>query len=135
MAESEYPDHRLLVYSLDRFEKVERTDEHYDIPEGFDIQEYYSISYGVSDVKSKPELIRFRVNASQVNYFRTLPLHPSQKEEETTDEYSVFTCFVIPTYEYRQEILSHGANVEVLSPASLREKIKGEIENMNKLYM
>ena len=134
LAESEYPDHRLLVYSLDRFEKVERLDEHYDIPEDFDIQEHYANSYGVSDTKSKPELIHFRVSASQVNYFRTLPLHPSQKEVETTDEYSVFTCFVIPTYEFCQEILSHGANVEILSPASLRNQMKVEIEKMNKLY-
>jgi predicted DNA-binding transcriptional regulator YafY len=63
-----------------------------------------------------------------------LPLHRSQKEEETTEDYSVFSYFVVPTYELRQEILSHGANVEVVFPKTLRAQIKEEIAAMHKLY-
>jgi len=132
LAESEYPE--LLVYSLDRFEKVERLEEHYEIPNGFDIGEYYANTYGVTGTRDKSELIHIRVNATQVNYFRTLPLHPSQKEIETTTEFSVFSYFLVPTYEFRQEILSHGSDAEVLSPAPLRALLKEEIEKMKKIY-
>ena len=134
LAESEYPDHRLLVYGLDRFESMERTEQHYEIPEGFDVADYFRSSYGVTGVNAEPELVRLKVAASQVKYFRTLPLHHTQEEVETTDNYSVFSYLLVPTYELRQEILSHGANVEVVSPKTLREQIKEEIAEMHKLY-
>ena len=134
LAESEYPDHRLLVYALDRFEAMERTDETYEIPEYFDVARHFQLSYGVTGLNSSPELVQLKVDASQVPYFRSLPLHRSQKEEETTEKFSVFSYYVVPTYELRQEILSHGANVEVLSPASLREDIAEEVKKMKKMY-
>lgn len=74
------------------------------------------------------------MKASQVPYFRSLPLHRSQKEEETTEDYSVFSYYLVPTYELRQEILSHGANVEVVYPETLRAQIKEEIAEMHKIY-
>ena len=49
-------------------------------------------------------------------YFRSLPLHHSQQVVAQTDEYTIFSCFLQPTYDFRQELLSHGAEVEVLSP-------------------
>ena len=134
LADSDYPDHRLLIYALDRFESMERTDEAYEIPEDFDVAEYFRSSYGVTGLGSKPELIRIKVQASQVKYFRTLPLHHSQTEEESINAYSVFQYFLVPTYEFKQEILSRGANVEVLSPKDLREEIKEEVKKMNNLY-
>ena len=106
----------------------------YEIPEGFDVADYFRSSYGVTGVNAEPELVRLKVAASQVKYFRTLPLHHTQDEVETTDNYSVFSYLLVPTYELRQEILSHGSDVEVLSPASLREQIKEEIAEMHKLY-
>lgn len=134
LAESEYQDHRLLVYSLDRFEKVEHTEEKYEIPKDFDIEDYFASSYGVTGVKGKPELVKLWVDASQVNYFRTLPLHRSQSEEEISETGSVLNYYIIPTYEFRQEILSHGSHVEVLSPEHLRNEIAEEIRKMNEKY-
>ena len=46
-----------------------------------------------------------------------------------------FQFYVVPTFELRQEILGFGSSVEVLSPASLRDEIKEEIEKMNKQYI
>ena len=134
LAESEYADHQLRTYGLDRFESVERLEEHYDIPEDFDIQEYFSGSYGITGLGQKPELIKLEVNAQQRNYLRTLPLHASQKEIETADDYSVFQFHLVPTFELRQEILSFGPSAEVLSPQHFRDELREEVEKMNKLY-
>jgi predicted DNA-binding transcriptional regulator YafY len=98
------------------------------------VARHFQLSYGVTGLNGTPELIQLKVDASQVPYFRSLPLHRSQKEEETTEDYSVFSYFVVPTYELRQEILSHGANVEVVFPKTLRDQIKEEIAEMHKLY-
>ncbi len=134
LAESEYPDHRLLVYALDRFEAMERTEQKYEIPEEFDVAQHFQQTYGVTGLNGKPELIQLKVKASQVPYFRSLPIHPSQKEEETKPDYTMFSYYVVPTYELRQEILSHGANVEVVYPETLRTRIKEEIAEMHKIY-
>lgn len=134
LAESEYPDHRLLIYALDRFEAMKRTDESYEIPEDFDVARHFRASYGVTGLSGEPEFIKIKVIASQVPYLRSLPLHYSQSEDETKDEYSIFSYCVVPTYELRQEILSHGAAWEVIYPDALRALIKEEIAEMHKLY-
>ena len=134
LAESEYADHRLLVYSLDRFEKMERLEEHYSIPEDFDVETYFRPSYGVTGRNGNPELIEIKVDAMQSKYLRSLPLHHSQKEIYTTNEYSVFQFFLYPTYEFRQEILSHGNDYEVLKPESFRASIAEIVAKMNLKY-
>lgn len=134
LAESEYPDGRLLVYALDRFESMERTEQSYEIPEEFNVEDYFRYFYGVTIVNREQVLLKLKVSASQVKYFRTLPLHHTQTEDVITDKYSIFSCYIVPTYELRQEILSHGSDVEVLSPASLREEIAEEVKKMKKMY-
>ena len=54
---------------------------------------------------------------------RTLPLHPSQEEIERTEDYSIFTYFLRPTFDFIQELLSLGITAEVLSPKKLRKEI------------
>lgn len=134
LAASEYPDGRLLIYSLDRFSKVERTDEKYEIPEDFDVEEYFRSYYGVSANGAKAEVVRLRVDAWQANYFRSLPLHHSQEEVEKTDEYSIFEYYLVPTFELTREILSNGPSVEVLHPQSLREEIMDKVKKMGERY-
>ena len=134
LAASEYPDGRLLVYSLDRFTEMVRTEEKYEIPEDFDVEEYFRSSYGVSSLGREAELVRLRVDAWQANYFRSLPLHHSQQEVEQSDEYSIFEYFLVPTHEFVREILSNGPAVEVLHPQSLRDEIMDKVERMRDRY-
>lgn len=134
LAESQYKDHRLLVYSLDRFSNVERTEEKYELPKDFDIDDNFRNIYGVSCTTKKSELIRIKVIASQVPFLRSLPLHSTQEEIEIAEDYSVFEFFLAPTYEFTHEILSHGADWEVLTPASFRDIIASNAEKLYKLY-
>jgi len=69
------------------------------------------------------------VDADQAKYLRALPLHHSQKEVETNDRHSTFTYYIKPTFDFMQELLSHGADVEVLCPAWFRKEIKVSIPN------
>jgi hypothetical protein len=69
-----------------------------------------------------------------VKFFRTLPLHHSQEEIETTVAYSVFQYYLVPTFELTKEILSNGPFIEVLLPLSLREEIQSKAEMMTKMY-
>ncbi|MFZ2398822.1 MAG: WYL domain-containing protein, partial [Smithella sp.] len=60
--------------------------------------------------------------------------HPAQK---TRTEKNGRLCLTIPVSDFREikrEILKYGAQVEVVSPKSLRMEIKNEIEKMKKVY-
>ena len=61
---------------------------------------------------------------------RSLRLHQSQHEIERNDEYSIFTLRLRPTFDFQQEILSMGSDVEVLAPEWFREDTAERIKGM-----
>jgi predicted DNA-binding transcriptional regulator YafY len=69
-----------------------------------------------------------------VQYFRSLPLHSSQEEIETKRGYSIFSYYLAPDYDFKQDILSFGDSVEVLEPKTFREAIKETINQLNTYY-
>lgn len=123
----------LRIYSLDRFVDMEELEEHFEIPKGFDAEEYFGKYFGVI-IGEEPEDVKIRVVPDQVKYFRTLPMHGSQRETVQEDGSSVFSYHIAPTLDFVQEILSHGADVEVLEPAELRESVADIIAGMASRY-
>ena len=61
---------------------------------------------------------------------RSLPLHHSQQEVQKTDKCSIFELRIRSTYDFYQEILRNGEEMEVLEPLWLRKEIAGKIEKM-----
>lgn len=114
----------LRIYALDRVQEMRETDNGFAFPKDFDPEEYFYNSYGIiHDDNCPPEIVDLKVFGVQREYFRTLPLHHSQKEVGTENEYSVFRYYLSPTYDFVQEILSHGCEVEVLFPEHLRNEV------------
>lgn len=123
------------IYSLDRIHNIKELDKPAVLSEDFDAADFFSRYFGIIINTDIPvETIELKVDADQVMYFRSLPLHPSQKETETNGEYSVFQYRLVPTFDFKQEILSHGMSVDVLSPESLRDEIHAEIKTMLQRY-
>lgn len=123
------------IYSLDRINDVEELDIKAEIPQDFNAEEYFSPFYGIitgEGNEAKP--IKLKVRYDQVFYFRSLPLHHSQEEIETTNKYSIFSYYVVPSHDFVQEILSHGDAVQVLEPTDLKDIIKTTAAKMVKLY-
>ena len=67
-------------------------------------------------------------NLTQFSLHCLPSLHHSQEEIEITDEYTVFRYYLSPTYDFIQEILSHGYNVEVLAPKHVRDEVRQHAE-------
>lgn len=80
---------------------------------------------------AKPERVVLRFNALQSNYVRSLPLHSSTRDLGAGE----FELFVVLNPELEKEILSFGEAVEVLEPASLRERIAGRVKISVKTYL
>ncbi|MGN0202550.1 MAG: helix-turn-helix transcriptional regulator [Candidatus Cryptobacteroides sp.] len=123
----------LRVYALDRFVDMEELEESFEIPEDFKAEEYFYNYFGI--ITGEPAVeVKLRVEPFQAEYYRTLPLHHSQKETGELDGWPVFTFRIALTYDFKQEILSQGAKVQVLSPENLRKEIAETSAEMNKLY-
>ncbi|MEL5894523.1 WYL domain-containing protein [Bacteroides sp. GD17] len=127
---------QIRIYALDRILNLDISEEKFLYPEGFDPQVYFAASFGIIvDEETDVERVCLKVYGRQVMYIRALPLHHSQKETETTEEYSVFEYLLRPTDDFYQEVLSHGSKVEVLEPVWLRNDLAEEMKNMLKLYV
>ena len=121
-------------FALDRMTKVELQDETYKRDPKFDLKKMFEGVYGIIVDDTPIESIRLKVNAYQANYLRSLPLHSSQHELKRTEEYSVFSLRVRPTFDFKQKLLSLGSTVEVLQPESLRADMRAEIQEMMNKY-
>lgn len=128
----------LWIYALDeRMINVVQTDQEYSIPENFDAEEFFSNFFGVIiGTDWEPQEVKIKVVNNQVRYFDTLPLHISQLkvEEESDEEYTVYKYHLAPTHDFKKEIMSWGASVEVLSPEDFREEVRAEVDKMLENY-
>lgn len=113
-------------FALDRVVHIQPTQEPYTLPEDFDAEEYFKDVCGVTVLKDKPEEIIVYVNEPQVEYIRTLPLHPSQKEIETHEHYSIFSYYLIPNEEFMREIRACGISATVHSPDWLCQELRAD---------
>ncbi|MBO7604511.1 MAG: WYL domain-containing protein [Bacteroidales bacterium] len=123
------------IYALDeRMQNVVPLKEALKKPTKFNAADFFSNYFGVILEDRKASRIRIKVVAGQAKYIDSLPLHDSQALVERTPEYSIFEYHLVPTYDFRHEILSHGADMEVLEPEDLRNEIKKDIAQMYKNY-
>ena len=123
------------MLALDRMITVTISSESFSLPQEFSAAGYFGSIYGVRVYSGmKPEKVLLKVSEMQTKYFRSLPLHKSQKEVETHKEYSIFSYFLTTDYDFKQDVLSFGSEVEVLAPQSLRDAISDIITILNSKY-
>ena len=119
-------DGMIKTYSLDRMSDVTIRNEHFSVPSGFSAADYFKDCFGIMQSKGEPKNVVLKATSNQAKYFRALPLHRSQREE-IHDSYSLFYYKLLITYDFIQEILSHGAQVEVVSPPELKAIVVNEL--------
>lgn len=135
MAYNPYND-SIRIYAFDRILDMKVVaDEKFKMPQSFSPVDYFKDCYGVIvDDDLDIETVKLKVYAGQANYLRSLPLHYSQQEIQQTGEYSIFELKIRPAYDFIQEILLHGEDVEVLEPLWLRKEVAQKVERMWNKY-
>ena len=122
------------IYALDRILDVKETTRKLKVPKKFNAHDFFSHYFGIIVDGNEPETVRLKVDAGQAKYYKSLPLHDSQREVETTGEYTIFEYRLVPTFDFKQEVLSKGPSVEVLAPESFRQEILSDIKSMLERY-
>lgn len=122
----------LRIYGLDRISKLELTKLETPIKKRkINTNSYWDNYYGIfTSQDNKPIDVKLKVSSRYTKFLRSLPLHHSQKEVETSADYSIFTYFISVERDFISEIISNGTDIEVLEPQSLREDITKTIREM-----
>lgn len=132
------PEPILQNLALDRIEEISDAPkkERYVRDKSFHPQQYFNDIIGVSRwPDNQVEHVVFRVNAPQVPYVTTKPLHHSQMEISREDDGStVFAIDVIPNFELERDILGFGEGITILSPKHLAEKIRQRLKDSLNQY-
>lgn len=123
------------TYALDRIKQLHAKEETFDMPKDWDAEEYFDGCFGIiSDQRVKKQNVKLKVSAGQANYIRDLKIHGSQEEIERNEEFSIFQFYLRPEFDFQQEILWNGEDMEVLEPQWLRQEMAGKIKRMWNKY-
>ena len=123
------------IYAMDRMLNVQETDELFEFPEDFSTERFFKDFYGVlCHADEEVERIVIRAYPPLTHYLRTLPLHHSQKELQSTPEYADFEFYLHPTFDFLQELFAQTHEVEVLEPLRLRNSMKEYLLKALKRY-
>lgn len=123
----------IKTYSLDRMSHLNLLTDTFEMPPTVNPSDFFKDCFGIITNRNSPKRIVLRVEPTQAKYFRALQLHSSQ-QEEVHDGYSIFSYKMRITYDLKEELMSHGASIEVLEPAELKTLIRTELEQALKNY-
>lgn len=112
-------DRKIKTYSLDRMSDVIIKGGKFRMPRSFKPTKYFTHCFGIMTSQGEAKDIVLRVAPGKAKYLRALPLHHSQ-QEEIHDQFSLFHYHLFLTDDFVAEILSHGADVQVITPPELR---------------
>jgi len=122
---------RMRVYALDRIYNVTTTKIKFKMPKDFDGSAFFADYFGVyADTDMKLQMVRLKAYGAQRHYLRSLPIHHSQKEVETGENYCVFEYLIRPTKDFIKELISMADCTEVLSPEWVAEEVRQHVKVM-----
>lgn len=113
------------IFSLDRIEQIELQKTKFTVDPAFDAAAYFNECFGIVVADgTKQELIVLRAYGLEPHYLRDLPLHHSQRELETTEEYTDFELVMRPTTDFKAHLMSRGRWLQVMSPQWLADEMQ-----------
>lgn len=128
-------DNRIKSFALDRLNNLEITKKHFQFPKDFNVNEHYKYCFGiVGPNDQKPQEVILSFNTLQGKYIKSLPLHESQEILIDNEKELRVELFIVITFDFLMEILSHGDRVKIIKPDSLTDEIKRTYKNALKLY-
>ena len=123
----------IRTFKLERLQTARVLPDSYAIPADFDPETYLAHSWRIMTGAEAVRVI-LRFNADAAPYVRERTWHPSQEFEEHEDgTLTVRACIAEPR-EMLPWIRSWGAQVEVLGPDWLREKVAEELMKAVEIY-
>lgn len=126
---------RLFTLAFDRMLLLEATEEKFEFDKDFIPLQHFQECYGIVHDENVPmERIVIRAIGRESFYMRDLPLHHSQKEITSNEEYTDFELFIRPTPDFFSPLLARGAAIKVIKPQWIADELKRLHQEAVELY-
>jgi predicted DNA-binding transcriptional regulator YafY len=126
---------KVKCYGLDRMSNLQISDTKFDTPADFNLSEQLKYCFGIiSPNAAEPSEVILSFEPFQGRYIKSLPLHHTQEIIKDTENELRIRLTVYPTYDFLQELLSHGDRVKVIKPKRLANELKGTYARALKKY-
>jgi predicted DNA-binding transcriptional regulator YafY len=116
----------IRTFKLRRLEGAQLLEEVYTIPPDFDAEAHLASSWGIMSGENLSEVV-LRFTASARPFVEERRWHPSQEIQVDSDGGCLLVLQVSEPLEMQPWIRSWGAQVEVLAPEWLRERIAADL--------
>lgn len=121
------------IYALDRVKDMRPTALSFTYPHTFNAKEFFAPYYGVFR-NADPVKVIIEATPSSTQFLRLLPLHESQKELRQFHGNTFFEYFIAPTFDFIQELRTHGTDIRVREPETLVELFREEARKAYEMY-
>ncbi len=124
----------IRTLKFQRMQKVQELDSHYEIPDDFDANAYFSTAWGIMGGQGEVKVVlNFASDATDLIGERHW--HVSQEVQDLPDGACRLTLWVKDWHEMLPWIRSWGSLVEVEAPDELREEIALDAQKIAGAYM
>mgnify|MGYP001025655048 CR=1 FL=1 len=129
------PPREIRTFNLARIERVEVTDDYYQIPEDFDPTMLLQQAWGIWYTDKKPEEVQLRFSPRVAERVLETRWHPTQQTQKQADGSLMWSAKIAEPKEMVPWIRGWGVDCEVVAPVNLRNKLINEIAAMQRLYI
>lgn len=123
----------IRIYALDRVKEMRPTEVAFEYPKDFDAKHFFAPYYGVFR-NGIPTKVIIEATSDSAKFLRLLPLHESQKELRQFRGKNYFEYFVAPTFDFIQELRTHGTDIRVVEPEELVKVFREEAQKAYEMY-
>ena len=128
------PPGALRTFKVERIQRIQLLPERYAIPEDFDPRELLEGAWGVWYTEAEPVEVVLRFHPRVAHRVQETQWHRSEEIEEQPDGSLIWRAKVAEPQEMLPWIRGWGADVEVLEPRKLRDRMMGEARRLAKTY-
>jgi len=116
---------QIKIFAVSRIRKAKLTNRYFDVPEDFDVKEFFKGSFGIFESKKTYD-IKLKIMNESVRYIQEKEWHKSQKIRKLKDGTIVLEFKLNSLSEIFVWVLALGADCEVMEPRELREMVVEE---------
>lgn len=123
----------LRDFNLSRIMEARTLDESFAVKKDFNLEEYFGSAFGLYKGAEK-EQVTLRFSPEKAKWIKDQVWHTAQHKTVLPDGSLELNFPVADFAEITMEILKHGSGIQVISPKSLRDRIKSEAKKISRLY-
>jgi predicted DNA-binding transcriptional regulator YafY len=128
------PSGKMRTLKIERIERVELTQDPYEIPTNFDPRDLLADAWGIWYTENEPVEVVLKFHRNVAARVRETRWHRSEEETELQDGSIVWKAKVAEPQEMIPWIRAWGSDVEVIEPKELRESMMGEAKAIAEKY-